>query len=157
MYGLFSQVYPILLATIASIGRSKLSLFAAHFSVAISASPVSVYISYQALYNARYHPAIFCRVLEDTKKSVALWLALILPFLWLTLNLVSSFSSTAFNSNLCKGTTLSDWFDAQISINFVVVLRDILLDTKDKGGLETISITALWLWGICFVRPSSST
>jgi len=40
---LLLQVYPILIATAASINTKNLSLFDAHFAVAVSASPVSVF------------------------------------------------------------------------------------------------------------------
>ena len=46
VYGLFSQVFTILLATTASIGREKLTLFEAHFAIAVTASPISCLSSY---------------------------------------------------------------------------------------------------------------
>ncbi|KAJ3506807.1 hypothetical protein NLJ89_g6663 [Agrocybe chaxingu] len=41
---LLSQIYPIMIATAGSINSTNLSLFDAHFAVAVTASPVSVYL-----------------------------------------------------------------------------------------------------------------
>jgi hypothetical protein len=158
VYGLFSQVYPILLATLASVHRTKLSLFDAHFAVAVSASPISVYLAYKALYDAYRHPDHFRHLMKDTAKTVAHWLALILPFLWLIVNVIVSFSPTAFtNSHLCQGMTVQRWFEFQIASNFVGVLdvmgmRDLWNDLSDRGGLGALSIAVLWAVGVYFAR-----
>jgi len=161
VYGLFSQVYPILLATIvsiASVGRTKLSLFEAHFAVAVSASPISAYVVYQAFYDACQHPRLFLHLSKDTAVGFARWLALILPFIWLAVNTIVSFSPTAFkNSHLCNGMTVPRWFEFQIVSNFVGVLdvmgrRDLWNDLRSRGGLGAVSVSALWASGVYFVR-----
>lgn len=158
VYGLFSQVYPILLATTASIGRNNLTLFESHFAVAVSASPVSVYLAWMAFHDAFHTPAMLRHVMKNTKNAVALWLGLLLPCLWLTLNLVVSFRSNAFtNSYLCKGMNIPRWFEFQLVSNFVGVLdvmgrRDLWSDLHGRGGLGAVSVVALWVWGIYFVH-----
>lgn len=160
VYGLFSQVYPILLATIASIYRTstKLTLFEAHFSVAVSASPISVYLACNALYDLYRHRGRFRHLMTHTANTAAHWLALLLPFLWLTVNIIVSFSETAFqNSRLCKGMTVGRWLEFQIVSNFVGVLdvmggRDLWDDLHDRGGLGAVSVCALWAWGVYLVR-----
>lgn len=157
-YGLYSQVYPILLATIASVNRQKLSLFEAHFAVAVSASPVSVYLACMALYELYQDRRRFFDVTKHTGHVCALWLGAILPLVWLALNVIVSFSPTAFtNSDLCQGMTIEKWLEFQIVSNFVGVLdvmgrRDLWNDLSSRGGLGAISVGTLWVWGVYFVR-----
>lgn len=158
VYGLFSQVYPVLLATVASIGRSKLSIFEAHFAVAVSASPVTVYLAYMAFPELDGKRSLFRDLTKDTKNGVARWLAMILPILWLSLNLVISFHPTAFrNSYLCKGMSFGRWFEFQLVSNFIGVLdvmgrRDLWNDLQGRGGLGAVSVGALWVSGVYLVR-----
>jgi hypothetical protein len=158
VYGLYSQVYPILMATIASIHRRNLSLYEAHFAIAVSASPITVYLAYRACYDVFRQPSLFRPALKDTRNPVARWLALILPFFWLIVNAIVSFSPTAFkNSDLCKGMTVQRWLEFQIVSNFVGVLdvmgrRDLWSDLRGRGGLGAISVGALWAWGVYFIR-----
>ena len=48
VYMLFSQVLPVLLAITASIGNSSLTLFDVKYGISLTASPVSIYVSYSA-------------------------------------------------------------------------------------------------------------
>ena len=48
VYMLFSQVLPVLLAIIASIGNNSLTLFDVKYGISLTASPVSIYVSYSA-------------------------------------------------------------------------------------------------------------
>jgi hypothetical protein len=161
VYGLFSQVYPILLATVASIGGSMLSLFEAHFAVAVSASPISVYLAWKAVHDTCRTPDLLFHPVRYTRNTVALYLGLLLPLLWLTLNLMVSFHSMAFtNSYLCQGMTVGRWFEFQIVSNFVGVLdvmgrRDLWSDLRGRGGLGAVSVGALWVWGVYFVHHRS--
>jgi hypothetical protein len=45
---LFSQILPVLLAITASIGNDSLTLFDVKYGISLTASPVSIYVSYSA-------------------------------------------------------------------------------------------------------------
>jgi hypothetical protein len=158
VYGLYSQVYPILLATIASFHRRNLSLYEAHFAIAVSASPITVYLAYKAFYDLFRQPNRFRPALTDTRNPVARWLALVLPFIWFIVNAIVSFSPTALkNSHLCKGMTIQRWLEFQIVSNFVGVLdvmgrRDLWHDLRGRGGLGALSVGILWAWGVYLAR-----
>lgn len=163
IYGLYSQVYPILIATAASIGKDKrelrLSLFEAHFALAVTASPMSFYLSCIALYNALCGCYELLRITSTNTAQVChQWLALLLPFLWLAISVVTSFSTKAFkNSHLCYDVDVGKWFEFIIRTNFfgfvdVMGLRDLWTDLTQRNGLGTISVILLWIWGVYFVR-----
>ena len=46
---LFSQVLPVLLAITASIGNGSLTLFDVKYGISLTASPVSIYVSYSVV------------------------------------------------------------------------------------------------------------
>jgi hypothetical protein len=158
VYGLFSQVFPILLATAASVGHGKLTLYEAQFSIAVTASPISIYVVYRAIYDAYKHPNFLRNISKDTKATFAHLLSLILPIFWLSLNLVISFSSSAFiNSSLCRGMTLQYWLAFQVASNFLGALdvmggRDVSTDWRSRRGLGIVSVFTMWLYGVYFVR-----
>jgi hypothetical protein len=160
VYGHFCQVFPILLATAASIGRGKLTLYEAHFSIAVTASPISIYLVYRAIYEAYKHPNFLHNISEDTKTTFAHLLSLILPILWLSLNIVISFSPSAFiNSSLCKRMTLQYWLAFQVASNFLGALdvmggRDVSIDWRSRKGLGIVSVFTMWVWGVYLVRHS---
>ena len=54
-----------------------------------------------------------------SSKAIVRYLGLLLPFLWLFVNLMTSFYTKAFNNSyLCQGMTLSLWIEFQIASNF---------------------------------------
>jgi len=115
---LLSQVYPILIATASSIGSGNLS-FDAHYAIAVTASPITVYLVYSSFRDVFLHPNILFQKLTSSK-AVVRYLGLLLPFLWLFVNLMTSFYTKAFSdSELCRGMRLSLWIEFQIASNFV--------------------------------------
>src|SRR6267143_6903601 len=117
---LLSQVYPIMIATAASINSdSSLSLFDAHFAVAVTASPVSVYLVYSAFRDVFKRPNTLFQKLTYGKTLIRC-LGLAFPFLWLGINLVISFSPRAFKNSPenCQKMTLMAWFEFQLLSNF---------------------------------------
>ena len=109
IFMLLSQVYPILIATASSIGSGNLSLFDAHYAVAVTASPLTVYLVYSSFRDVFRRPNILFQKLTSSK-AVVRCLGLLLPLLWLFVNLMTSFYTKAFNgSELCRGMTLSLW------------------------------------------------
>ena len=156
---LISQVYPILIATASSIGSEPqtLSLFDASYSIAVTASPITVYFVYSSFRDVFGIPNTLFQKLASSK-AVVRYLGLTLPFLWLFVNLMTSFYTKAFeNSYLCKGMTLSLWIEFQIASNFTGALdvlgrRDLINDIKERGGLGMVSLLGLWIYGIYLVR-----
>jgi len=155
---LLSQVYPILIATASSIGSGGgLSLFDAHYAVAVTASPITVYLVYSSFRDVFLRPNILFQKLTSSK-AVVRYLGLLLPFLWLFVNLMTSFYTKAFSdSELCRGMTLSLWIEFQIASNFVGVLdvmgrRDLIDDIEKRGGLGMVSLLGIWIFGIYLVR-----
>jgi len=116
IFMLLSQVYPILIATASSIGSGNLS-FDAHYAVAVTASPITVYVVYSR--DVFLCPNTLFQKLTSSK-AVVRYLGLLLPLLWLFVNLITSFYPKAFgDSELCRRMTLSLWIEFQIASNFV--------------------------------------
>ncbi|KIM36091.1 hypothetical protein M413DRAFT_20642 [Hebeloma cylindrosporum] len=155
---LLSQVYPILLATAASINTNNLSLFDAHFAVAVTASPVSAYLAYSAARAVFYKPnTLFLQLTYG--KTLIRWLGLALPVLWFAINLTISFSPRAFRNSPqhCQKMTLIGWLEFQAVSNFIGVLdvmgrRDLWNDLEGRGGLGAISLALMWIWAVYLVR-----
>ena len=155
---LLSQVYPIMLATAASINTDNLSLFDAHFAVAVTGSPVSVYLAYSAARDVFNRPNMLFRKLTHGKTLIRC-LGLALPFLWFAINLTISFSPRAFRNSPenCQKMTIIGWFEFQVVSNFIGVLdvmgrRDLWNDLRDRGGLGAISLALMWIWAVYLVR-----
>ena len=155
---LLFQVYPIMLATAASINTNNLSLFDAHFAVAVTASPVSVYLAYSAARDVFNRPNTLFRKLTSGKTLIRC-LGLALPVLWLAINLTISFSPRAFRNSPenCQKMTFIEWFEFQAMSNFIGVLdvmgrRDLWNDLEGRGGLGAISLTLMWIWAVYLVR-----
>ena len=156
IFMLLSQVYPILIATASSIGSGELSLFDAHYAVAVTASPITVYFVYSSFRDVCGHPNILFQKLMSSK-AVVRYLGLLLPLLWLFVNLMTSFYTKAFSdSALCHGMTLSLWTEFQIASNFISLdlmgRLDLIKDIEERGGLGTVSLLGLWIYGIYLVR-----
>ena len=144
IFMLLSQVYPILIATASSIGSRELSLFDAHYAVAVTASPITVYFVYSSFRDVFSHPNILFQKLMSSKVIVR-YLGLLLPLLWLFVNLMTSFYTKAFSdSALCHGMTLSLWTEFQIASNFISLdlmgRLDLIKDIEERGGLGTVSL-----------------
>jgi len=155
---LLFQVYPIMLATAASINTDNLNLFDAHFAVAVTASPVSVYLAYSAARDVFNRPNMLFRRLTSGKALIRC-LGLALPVLWFAINLTISFSPRAFRNSPenCQKMTIIGWFEFQAVSNFIGVLdvmgrRDLWNDLEGRGGLGAISLTLMWIWGVYLVR-----
>ncbi|KAF9468680.1 hypothetical protein BDZ94DRAFT_1304436 [Collybia nuda] len=189
--GLFSLNHAILLSTLTTINlpKAKLTLFEAHFAVAVTASPVTVYLVYKSYaellmflslrypteeftsrftskdinvtktgVNARAITTVARRGVAKFSTCAVVALGVLIPISWMMLNLVVSYSTTAFtNSHYCQNLPLGSWFEYQVLSNFVGVLdvmgkRDLWNDVTSRKGLGIVSLVALWLWGILFVH-----
>ena len=134
IFMLLSQVYPILIATASSIGSGDLALFDAHYAIAVTASPITVYLVYSSFRDVFRRPNILFQKLMSSK-AVVRYLGLILPLLWLFVNLMTSFYTKAFSdSALCRGMTLSLWIQFQMVSSFMGFL-DVLGKPLPPNGL----------------------
>jgi len=157
---LLTQVYPIMIATAASINTDNLTLFDAHFAVAVTASPVSVYLAYSSFRDSIGRPnTLFRHLGPGPGKKIIRFLGLALPVLWLVVNLLITFLPHGFKDShrYCKGVTFAYWFEFQAVSNFVGVLdimgmRDMWNDLQGRGGLGALSLTAMWVWAVYLVR-----
>jgi hypothetical protein len=156
---LISQVYPILIATAASINSnnpsnsSGLTLFDAHFAVYLTASPVTLYLVYSAIRNFFKIPnALFEDRLKVSKGIICL-AALCLPIFWLGLHITMSFSTTAFSdSYLCKGMTFSIWIEYLLSSFYLGQIQmfgnySMWNDLIQRKGLGVVTVVVMWFWG----------
>jgi len=157
---LLLQVYPIMLATAASINTKNLSLFDAHFAVAVTASPVSVYLAYSAAQDVFNRPnALFPKPSKPTAgKTLIRCLGLALPALWFAINLTISFSPRAFRNSPenCQKMTFIGWLEFQAVSIFpafnMLGPQGLRYDLKGRGGLGAISLALIWIWGVYLVR-----
>lgn len=145
----FSQAIPVLVATLSSIHSDNLSLFDAHFAAAVTASPIAIYIVASSL---RYpfckeEPLLFTKISSrEAKVLICMMGGIIFPCLWLSVSLVTSFSSTAFrNSSYCEGMDLPRYMEFLFASSFTGVLgrRDLWDDFSKRRGLGFISL--IWL------------
>ena len=149
IFMLLSQVYPILIATASSIGSgSTLSVFDAHYAVAVTASPITVYLVFSSVRDVFGMPNTLFKKLASSK-AIVRYLGLLLPFLWLFVNLMTSFYTKAFsNSYLCQGMTLSLWIEFQIASNFTGFL-DVLgrswIEFQIASNLTGFQGGGIWL------------
>jgi len=156
---LLSQVYPIMVATAGNINTDNLTLFDAHFAVAVTASPVSFYLVYSSIRDAIGRPnTLFSKLRRESgpATNIIRSFGLVLPILWLGVNLTISFSPHAFKDshNYCKNTTFAQWLEFQAVSNFVGVLD--VIGKSDmlsaRGVLGAISLGAMWIWAVYLVR-----
>lgn len=156
---LFSQTIPILFATLSSINSDSLSLFDAHFAVAVSASPMSTYVSICCFLQLfRVETRLFKKVSSHEARVLILLLGLLFPLLWFSVSITTSFSTTAFtNSYYCKGMTVPRYLEFLVVSTFFGVLdimghRDIIDDVVRRGCLGILSVVGLFLGGALMVR-----
>ena len=149
IFMLLSQVYPILIATASSIGSGEISVRCSLcyrrycFSDLLSISSILHFEMFSAVLTLFFRNLCRLRPLCGTS-------ACFLPFLWLFVNLMTSFYAKAFEySYLCQGMTLSLW------IEFQIAARDLINDIEERGGLGMVSLLGLWIYGIYLVRHRS--
>jgi hypothetical protein len=155
---LLTQIYPILLATMTSINTANLSLFDAHFAIAATTSPVSVYLVYSSFRDLIGLPNRLFEKLSQGKRIIR-FLGLILPIIWISLNVLISFSPRAFRNSPqnCQKMSVSDWIQYQALSNFIGILdimgqRDLWNDLQGRGGLGVLSLVTMWIWGIYMIH-----
>jgi len=104
----------ILLSTLLSVKRKQLSLFDADFALTITSSPLTVYLVFASIADLfRFKTGLYKRV---THRHINRTLIIGVPLIWLGLSLTLSLSNDAFiGSQLCGGSTFTDWFNDQIS------------------------------------------
>ena len=95
IFMLISQVYPILIATASSIGSKPQNLIRRSLCYAVTASPITVYIVYSSYQDVFRIPNTLFQKLAFSK-AVVRYIGLILPLLWLFVNLMTSFFTKAF-------------------------------------------------------------
>ena len=72
-----------------------------------------------------------------SSKAVVRYLGLILPLLWLFVNLMTSSTQRPCDGALCQGMTLSLWIEFHL-----------MNDIEESGGLGMVSLLGLWIYGV---------
>jgi hypothetical protein len=137
-----------------------MSLFDAHFSAAVVASPMSIFVSVSSvLYLFRPNgTSLFKKIPSHKARILVLIMGLMLPLLWLSVSLVTSFSTTAFrNSRFCRGMSFLRWCEFVLVSSLTGVLdvlgrRDVWDDLSKRWGLGLISLVGMWIWAVYLVR-----
>jgi len=151
-----------MIATAGSTNTDHLTLFDAHFAVAVTASPISFHLVYSSIRDAIGRPnTLFSKLRRESgpATNIIRTFGLALPILWLGVNLTISFSPHAFKDShiYCKDMTFARWFKFQAVSNFVgfLVLMPVMGEGEilsGRGGLVPISLAAMWVWAMYLVR-----
>ncbi len=157
---LYSQTIPILLATLASIKSTNLTLLDAHFALSVAASPMSVYLAITAILRLLFKEdtSLYAKIRSSEAKKIILAFGLLSPALWLSISVVLSFASTAFrNSSLCAHMGFDlyvKFLIASSMFGFLDVMgqRDLHDDFPKRKGLGLICLLTFWISGIYIVR-----
>jgi len=137
----------------------NLSLFDAHYSVAICASPLSAYVVFSSLLHCCGVKTFLFekKILVANHQWIVAFFGVLLLLLWSVTSGVTSLSSTAYrNSNHCRHTTFNRWleFIAVSTMNVFDVMgrRDLIDDLINRQGLGLVSLFCLYTWCIFIVR-----
>ena len=161
---LFSQTIPILIATLSSVNSNNLSLFDAHFAVAVTGSPMSFYIAASCIRfpfrrEEDKQPRLFKKIPSNEGKWLIFFMGgVLLPCLWLSVSLITSFSSTAFrNSYYCEGVSFARYLEFLAVSSFTGVLdimgrRDLSDDFAKRWGLGFFSLLFMLNWAVYLVH-----
>jgi len=157
---LYSQTIPILIATLASIKSTNLTLLDAHFALSVTASPMSVYLVITAILHLIFKEdtSLYTKIRSSEAKKIILGFGLLLPALWISLSVVLSFSTTAFkNSFLCAHMEFGLFVKFLIASSMFGVLdvmgqRDLHDDFPKRKGLGLICLLTFWISGIYIIR-----
>ncbi|EAU80805.2 hypothetical protein CC1G_04915 [Coprinopsis cinerea okayama7 len=125
----------------------------------LPASPMCAYVvGCSILHALGVNTSLYAKLTSTETRRIIFLLGLALPWLWLTNNVVLSFSTTAFkNSEHCAEMTIPRFLEFMIVSTFTGVLdvlgrRDLYDDLKRRGGLGLISLVVLWVYGWYLAR-----
>jgi len=137
----------------------KLSLFDAHYSVAICALPLSAYVVFSSLLHiCGVKTFLFKKILVANHKRFVAFFGLLLLLLWSVTSGVTSLLSTAYkNSDFCRHTTFGQWLEfiavsTMSGVFDVMGRRDLIDDLIYRQGLGLVSLFCLYTWCIFIVR-----
>ena len=117
LQSLLFQIYPILLSTLLSINRQQLTVDDAHFVIAVSSSPLTVYLAVASIGDLfGIKTGLYKRIKSHRLVTRALG-AMILP-LWIGLSMTTSISGKAFKDSSCEDTGFIVWL---LNLAFLLV------------------------------------
>ena len=115
---LLVQIYRILLSTLLSIDRQRLSLFDANFVLALSSSPLTVYLVVASICDlCGIRTGLYKRI-KSYRLITRILGAVVLP-LWIGLSMFTIMSTKAFKDSLCDPGTFKDWLQ-HIAVLFLL-------------------------------------
>ena len=98
---LLFQIYPILLSTLLSVNRKQLTVSDAHFAIAVSSSPLTVYLVVASIGDLFGIKTGLCKRIKSHRRIIRALGAVVLP-LWTGLSMTSRMSRTAFTDSPCS-------------------------------------------------------
>ena len=144
---LLVQIYRILLSTLLSIDRQRLSRFDANFVLALSSSPLTVYLVIASICDLfGINTDLYGRV--KSYRHIIHTLGALVLLLWTGLSMTFNLSTRAFKDSLCDTGTFKDWLQkAAFSLIFILV-------TPGSLGYVTTGLTwvAIIPWLIYLAR-----
>jgi len=105
---LLFQIYPILLSTLLSINRQQLSLFDVSFALAVSSSPLTVYLVVASICDFFGINTNLYKRIKSYRLMIRALGALVL-LLWIGLNMTYWMSTGAFIDSSCYPGSFKDW------------------------------------------------
>ena len=113
---LLFQIYLILLSTLLSVNRQQLSVLDAHFTIAVTSSPLTVYLAVASVGDLFGIKTGLYKRIESHRLIIRALAAMILP-LWFVLGMIAWMSGTAFRDSSCSGDLgLQSWFWSLVCI-----------------------------------------
>ena len=109
LQSLLFQIYPILLSTLLSVKRGQLSMIDAQFAVAVSSSPLTVYLVVASIGDLIGTKTHLYKQIKSNRLVIRALGAMVLP-LWIALTMTISISTDAFKDSFCNDTGLKVWF-----------------------------------------------
>jgi len=144
---LLVQIYPILLSTLLSINRQQLSLFDANFALALSSSPLTLYLVIASICDLfGINTDLYKRI--KSYRHIIRALGTLVLLLWIGLSMTLSLSTRAFKDSSCDTGTFKNWLQkATFSLIFTLV-------TPGSPGYVTTGLTwvAIIPWLVCLAR-----
>ena len=144
-----TQIYSILLSTLASVKQNQLSIFDANLALFLSSSPLTMYLVIVSCFSAlrRLETDLYKRI--KSHRRVICAFVILVPVIWFVLTTTITLSDRAFlDSEICHGSTFKDW-----ALEFsLFLLICILYPGHGLLGLPISVIIFVPLFVLCLFR-----